>query len=108
MKFLLPFVAMLLATVSGFAQGIRVQAFTTNSGPVVTNIVIGLSSNLQPNRLKATNSLPGNAVRVWAATSGTNGFWLNPANIQPGEATNVYQLISSDSIEVGTNTVSFL
>lgn len=95
---------MLLTALSGFAQGVKIQSFTTNSGPVVTNIVVSLSSNLQPNRLSATNGISG--LRVYAATNGTGGFWLNPSTISPGVASNVIDVAAgSTAIIVDTNAL---
>lgn len=101
-KFLLC-AASLLTALSGFAQGVKIQAFTTNTAPVVTNIVIGLSSNLQPNRLSATNTVSG--LRVYAATNGNGGFWLDPTTITPGQATNVIDVAAGTSIFVTTNSL---
>lgn len=92
-----------MTALSSFAQGVKVQAFTTNSGPVVTNIVINLSSNLAPNRLRATNTITG--VRVYAATNGLGGFWLDPSTISPGSATNVIDVAAGNGINVVTNSL---
>lgn len=102
MKKLLAVAVLLLTAITGLSQGVRLQAFTTNAGPTVTNIVLSLSSNLQPNRLRGTNALTG-AVRIWAATSGTNGFWLDPATITPGAATNVAWPVRGSNTVLTTN-----
>lgn len=91
----------MLSALSGLAQGVRLQAFTTNSGPVVTNIVTAISSNLQPNRLKVSGTIAG--VRIYAVTGLTNAFWLDPALITPGAATNVYYLLQGTNMIVTTN-----
>lgn len=77
-KFLIG-VALLLSALPGFSQGVKLQPFTTNTAPVVTNIVISLSSNLQPNRLQATNTVLGPSV--YTASSSTNGYWTAITNI---------------------------
>lgn len=101
-KFLLC-AAVSLTALSGFAQGVKIQAFTTNTGPVVTNIVVSLSSNLLPNRLSATNATIS-GLRVYSATNGgVSGFWLDPSTITPGAATNIVWPVQGSNTFLSTN-----